>query len=67
VGVPETVPVEAPIVTPGGSPVADHAYGVVPPLALTVNELIAVPTVPVLLPGLVTVTPPVAEQVGSAL
>ena len=37
-----------------------------PPLADRVNGEIAVPTVPDLAPGLVTVTPPVAEQVGSA-
>ena len=54
------------MVTPAGRPVADHAYGAVPPLALSVNEPIAVPTVPDLLPGLVTVTVPAAEQVGSA-
>jgi len=58
VGVPDTVPVEEPIVMPGGSPVADQVYGGVPPLALSVKEAIAVPTVPDLLPGLVTVTPP---------
>src|ERR1700759_5662904 len=50
---------------PGGRPVAVQVYGAVPPDALSVNGLIAVPTVPVLLPGLVTVTPPVAVQVGS--
>jgi hypothetical protein len=38
----------------------------VPPVADSVNDVIAVPTVPDLAPGLVTVTPPVAEQVGSA-
>ena len=37
-----------------------------PPVADSVNDEIAVPTVPDLAPGLVTVTPPVAEQVGSA-
>ena len=31
VGVPETVPVDEPKVTPGGSPVADQVYGAVPP------------------------------------
>ncbi len=30
------VPVPDPIVNPGGSPVADHVYGVVPPVAVTV-------------------------------
>ena len=66
VGVPETVPVDEPIDTPAGRPVADQVYGAVPPDADSVNEVIAVPTVPDLLPGLVTVTPPVrGQQVGS--
>jgi len=67
VGVPETVP-ELEIVTPAGRPVADQVYGAVPPDALSVNELIGVPTVPLLLPGLVTVTvpvPPLGVHVGS--
>src|SRR3954469_1244699 len=66
VGVPETVPVDEPMVMPGGRPVADQVYGAVPPDADSVNDEIAVPTVPLLLPGLVTVTLPVAVQVGSA-
>src|SRR4051812_23747288 len=51
---------------PGGRPVAVQVYGAVPPEAESANDEIAVPTVPVLLPGLVTVRPPVAVQVGSA-
>src|SRR5690242_6689171 len=46
VGVPDTVPVVEPMVMPGGSPVADQVYGVVPPEADRVKEEIAVPTVP---------------------
>ena len=56
VGVPEIRPVEALIDKPGGSPEADHVYGGVPPLA-DICRLVAVPTVAVLLPGLVTDTP----------
>ena len=66
VGVPDTVPVEAPMVTPGGSPVADHVYGLVPPDAVRVNGVIAVPRVPVLSPGSPTVrSPGLAVHVGS--
>src|SRR6185437_3252906 len=57
-GVPEMVPVDEPIDRPVGRPVADQVYGAVPPLADRVR-LTGVPTVPVWLPGLVTVTPPV--------
>ena len=64
-GVPETVPDDE-TETPGGRPVPVQVYGAVPPVADSVNDEIAVPTVPDLAPGLVTVTPPVAEQVGSA-
>ena len=66
VGVPDTVPVPEPIVRPGGSPLADQVY-VPAGDAVSVNGVIAVPTVPVLLPGLATVTvPPPIVQVGSA-
>ena len=41
--------------SPVGRPVADHVYGGVPPLADSVR-LVAVPTVPVWLPGLVTLS-----------
>ena len=37
-GVPEICPVLALMLSPEGSPVADHAYGVLPPLALAVVE-----------------------------
>ena len=37
VGVPETVPVVEPTVTPGGRPVADQVYGAVPPLKVKVR------------------------------
>src|SRR5689334_20792952 len=67
VGVPEMVPVEEPIVMPPGRPVADQVYGAVPPVADSVNDAIAVPTTPDLLPGLPTVTPPLTLQVGSAV
>ena len=68
VGVPETVPVEEPMVTPGGRPVADQVYGAVPPDADSVKEAMGEPTVPDLLPGLVAVTPPAVEpHVGSAV
>ena len=45
---------------------ADQVYGAVPPEADSVKEAMAEPTVPDLLPGLVTVTVPVEPQVGSA-
>jgi hypothetical protein len=35
VGVPVITPVLALIVSPAGRPVADHVYGVVPPVAVT--------------------------------
>ena len=66
VGVPDTVPVVAPMVTPAGSPLADHVYGAVPPEADRVKDAMADPTVPDMLPGLETVTVPVEPQVGSA-
>src|SRR3954463_3641415 len=53
------------MVMPAGRPVADQVYGAVPPLAVSVNDAIAVPTVALLLPGLLTVTPPETVQVGS--
>jgi len=46
VGVPEIVPVEELIDRPAGRPVADHVYGVVPPLAVGVAGVYAVPTCP---------------------
>ncbi len=49
VGVPLMTPDEL-IDSPGGSPVAENVYGGVPPLADSVR-LVAVPTVPVRLPG----------------
>src|SRR5262245_43304893 len=64
VGVPEMTPVEALMVLPGGSPVAENVYGGVPPLAVRVR-LAATPTVPVWLPGLVRVKAPPTVQVGS--
>jgi hypothetical protein len=47
VGVPETVPVELPMVSPGGRDpvVIDQVYGGVPPVTATVAEYV-VPTVP---------------------
>src|SRR4051794_20659677 len=57
VGVPEITPVEALIARPAGRPVADQLYGVTPPEADMVR-LVAVPTVPVWVPGFVTVTLP---------
>ncbi len=45
VGFPLMAPLAASIVRPAGRPVADHVYGVVPPLALTV-ALYAPPTTP---------------------
>ena len=66
VGVPDTVPEEL-METPAGRPVAVNVYGAVPPDAETVKLLIAVPTVPDLLPGLATLTSPGSPpvQVGS--
>ena len=54
------------MVTPAGRPLADQVYGAVPPEADSVKDAMAEPTVPDLLPGLVTVTVPVEPQVGSA-
>ncbi len=65
VGVPEIRPVEALIVRPAGRPVADQVKVPLPPLAVICSD-IAVPTLPVWLPGLVTVTAPATVQVGSA-
>ena len=45
VGLPPITPVDALMLRPVGSPVADQVYGVVPPLAATV-ALYAVPTTP---------------------
>jgi len=38
VGVPEITPVPLPIVSPEGSPLADHVYGPFPPVAAIVVE-----------------------------
>ena len=57
VGVPEIRPVEALTVSPAGRPVADHEYGVVPPVAASCS-VSAVPVVLVCAPGLVTVGEP---------
>ena len=65
VAVPEIVPVEALIDRPAGRPVADQEYGEVPPEADS-GRFTAVPVTVDWLPGLDTVTVPVAEQVGSA-
>jgi len=46
VGVPEIAPVVALIAKPAGRPVADHVYGVVPPLAVGVAGTYATPTSP---------------------
>src|SRR5262249_52979390 len=64
VGVPEITPEEALIDRPVGRPVAEKVYGGVPPDAVS-ERLVAVPTVPVRLPGLVRVSAPPAVQVGS--
>ena len=45
VGVPVIAPVDGSMLSPAGRPVADHVYGVVPPLALTV-ALYAAPATP---------------------
>ncbi len=45
VGAPVIAPLEASMLRPAGRPVADHVYGVVPPVAATV-ALYAVPTTP---------------------
>src|SRR5690348_4979614 len=59
VGVPEMTP-EPEISRPAGRPLAVQAYGVVPPLALRVNEN-AVPAVAFCVPGLTTETPAAGE------
>ena len=46
VGVPLIAPVEALIPSPAGKPVADHVYGVVPPVAASVAPGYAVLTTP---------------------
>src|SRR2546430_4014685 len=58
VGVPTIRPVPELMARPGGRPVADHANVPFPPDACN-PSWVWVPTVPVWLPGLVTVTPPV--------
>jgi hypothetical protein len=45
VGLPVMAPLEASMLNPAGSPVADQVYGVVPPLALT-GALYAIPATP---------------------
>lgn len=45
VGVPLITPLDALMLNPAGSPVADHVYGVVPPVAATV-ALYAAPALP---------------------
>ena len=72
VGVPLICPLAALMVKPAGRPVADHVYGVVPPLALMV-ALYATPTVPsvrdaavVMLSGPETVTVAVASVIFAA-
>ncbi len=72
VGVPLILPVDASIASPDGNPVADHVYGVAPPLALTV-ALYAAPTLPsgrdvvVIVSGPDTVTVAVASAMLAAL
>ena len=72
VGVPLICPLEALMLKPAGRPVADHVYGVVPPLALMV-ALYGTPTVPsardaavVMLSGPATVTVAVASAIFAA-
>src|SRR2546430_12611330 len=64
VGVPEMTPLDALIDRPAGSPVAEKVYGGVPPEAERVR-LVAVPTVPVWLPGLTSASVVPPAQVGS--
>ena len=52
---PEIAPVEELIDRPAGSPVADQVIGATPPLEVSFT-LLAVPTVPVWVPGLVIAT-----------
>jgi hypothetical protein len=61
VGVPEIRPLDALIDKPAGRPVADHVSARPPESLPDICRLFAVPTVPVWLPGFVTVTvlPPV--------
>jgi hypothetical protein len=63
-GVPLSTPVPAASATPGGRPVADQVYGVVPPAAVNVTPT-ATPVGLLIAPGLVTTTPVV--QVNDAL
>src|SRR6185369_9211466 len=65
VAVPEIVPVEELIDRPAGRPEADQVYGAVPPEADS-GRFTEAPVTVDWLPGLDTVTVPVAEQVGSA-
>src|SRR4051794_24626572 len=59
-------PLDALIERPAGSPVAEKGYGEVPPEADS-DRLVAVPTVPVWLPGLASASGPgPLEHVGSA-
>jgi hypothetical protein len=65
-GVPVIVPVAALMLKPAGSPVADHVYGAVPPVADTVVDVYAAPTVPegsAAGPMMASVTPTVSEYV----
>ena len=64
VGVPEMTPVDVLRDRPAGSPVAEKVYGGVPPEADS-ETLVAVPTVPVWLPGLASASAVPPEQVGS--
>lgn len=72
VGVPLICPLDALMLKPAGSPVADHVYGVAPPLAATV-ALYAAPAVPsgrdavVIVTGPETVTVAVASAIFAAL
>jgi hypothetical protein len=46
VGAPDTTPLDASIVKPGGKPVADHVYGAVPPVRVIVVDVYGKPTCP---------------------
>ena len=61
VGVPVIAPVEALMLSPAGSPAADQVNGPLPPDTVMVCDA-GVPTVPVRLPGLVTVGLAVTDQ-----
>src|SRR5207248_2358134 len=64
VGVPEMTPLDALTARPGGSPVAEKVYGGVPPDADR-DRLVAVPTVPVWLPGFASASAVPPLHVGS--